>query len=177
MKCLGIGLGIVSGKGNEPRVVIDQDAQLSWGCLAADREDRAGGEVHHPEVVDVRGLESFGGAGFQPTRAQALAIQALAAQIAVQHADGGQRTLLLLPMGVEDLEGDGGVLGHLLQHPGGGRFIQHAALALIGARRRYQGGKAALFMGIPPVFDRARGIVIAVFVRPGMERGLAQGLG
>jgi hypothetical protein len=30
--------------------------------------------------------------------------------------------LVLLPMSVRDLERDGGVLGHLLEHPGGARF-------------------------------------------------------
>ena len=43
MKRLGVGLGVVSGKGDETGVVIDQDAELSGQRLAAGRKGRAPG--------------------------------------------------------------------------------------------------------------------------------------
>jgi len=84
--------------------------------FAANRAGWARREVHHPQVIDVRGLEGFGGAGLQAAGAQTLAVQALAAQRAVKHTDGGQRALALLPVSVEHLERDGGILRHLFQH-------------------------------------------------------------
>ena len=125
----------------------------------------------------MRGFEGFGGASLQAAGAEAFAVQTLATQITVEHANGGQGTLILLPVRVENLQRDGGILGDLFQHPGGSGVIERAVFSLIGARFLHQGVKAALLIGIPPVFQRARGIVVAVFVRPGMERGLAQGLG
>src|SRR4051794_12731241 len=52
--------------------------------------------------------------------------------------------------------------------------MEHAALALVRTRRWHQSSKAALFIGIPPVFECARGVVVAVFVGPGLQGSLSQ---
>ena len=52
MKSLGVGLGVISGKRDEPGVVIDQNTQMRQQRLAADGEGWAGREVHHPQVID-----------------------------------------------------------------------------------------------------------------------------
>src|ERR1022692_4323050 len=98
MERLGVGLRIIGGKRDESGMVIDQEAQMGRQCFASDRKSWTGREVHHPQVIDVRSFEGFGGTGFQATGAQAFAVHTLAAQATVDYADGGQGAQALLPM-------------------------------------------------------------------------------
>ena len=70
-------------------------------------------------------------------------------------------------MGDEDLQMHLGVLADLLNQPGGRGFIQDAGLPSIGSGDGNQGVEAAALISIPPVFQSADGVAVAVLIRPG----------
>src|SRR5258708_1830054 len=62
VKGLSVGLQKIAGVRNQARVIIDDDTQLGGEgfSLARRVEKRAGGKVHHPEIVDEGRLETLG---------------------------------------------------------------------------------------------------------------------
>ena len=63
MKGWGVGAQVISGVGNEARVVVNDDAQGGGNGLGISRRVQRGarGKVGHPEVIDLRSLEALGG--------------------------------------------------------------------------------------------------------------------
>src|SRR5207245_4962699 len=102
----------------------------------------------------------------QAARPQTGPVQALPAQIAIDHAQGGKPTALLPPMAIEDLDRDIRMLGDLFEQPTGAGLVQHPALSLIGAASRQEGVEAALLVGVPPILQGAHGVVVSVLVSP-----------
>lgn len=48
MECLGVGSGIVGGKGDESGMVVDENAQMGGEGFAVDRQGGTLGEIGHP---------------------------------------------------------------------------------------------------------------------------------
>ena len=176
MKRFGIGLAIVGAERNQSRVIVNKNAQMSAEAFSLHRQHWARREVDHPQVVNLRRFEGFGRTALQSAGTQRGPVVTLAAQITVEDADGGQRAALLSPTRIENLQRNSGMGRDLFDHPSSGRLVQDTVFTLIAANRRHQSRKAALLVAIPPVFQGARGIVVAVFIRPGPERSLAQGV-
>jgi len=79
----------------------------------------------------------------------------VALEQAVNGAQGRQRRVLLLPLPIEHLDGNGRMgfdLGHDQPFLLGCELAGHAAIA---AALRMQGRKPAVLVSIPPVFKRA----------------------
>jgi hypothetical protein len=58
---LGVGGPAIGGEGNKTRVIVDDHAQMSGDGFGMQGEERTGGEVDDPEVVDAGSFERFGG--------------------------------------------------------------------------------------------------------------------
>jgi hypothetical protein len=152
VKGLGIGVRVIGGIGNKPRVIIDEDAQKGRHRLALGRvQVRPGRKVRHPQVVNKGRFETLGGAaqGLAQLPAPGLGVQLMLAQEAVDGIDGGQLRILLPPAAVEDFDRNGQVSLGLFEDPFLLLRIESARLAFIGARLGLEGGKAALLVVVP----------------------------
>ncbi|MCX6917593.1 MAG: hypothetical protein NT167_31930 [Verrucomicrobia bacterium] len=127
--------------------------------LAGQVQERTRRKIHHPQLIDQRRFKRFGrsadGLAHQ-VMARAL-VQIVPLQRPVDRAQGRQGRVLLLPLPVKDLDGNGRV------HPDLGDdepFLLGVELArdpAVGAAFGMQRGKTAVLIRIPPVFERAQG--------------------
>src|SRR6266511_1592355 len=64
VKGLGIGPLVVSGKRNQPAMIVDDQTQLSGqGLFWSPLQIRPGRKINHPQIVGKRSFEGFGGTG------------------------------------------------------------------------------------------------------------------
>src|ERR1700679_4298448 len=157
-------------------MIVDEHAEMDREALGVHGEPRAGREIDHPQVVDVRGLESFGRAVLEAPAAQRRRIVAVAAQEAVE---GGQRRELaaLLPARREHFQRDARVLLDLGEDPLAQTNRELAESAPVIAGFGLESGETSLFVGVPIVLQSAWREVLAPFVGPWAQRGLTQGIG
>ncbi len=120
---------------------------------------RAGGKVGHPEVVDERRLEAFGGPAqwLAQLRAPGLGVEFMLAQEPVERVERGQLGILLAPAPVEHFDRHGQISLGLFEDPLLLLRRQGAGLAFIGAHLGRQSGETASLVVIPPVFEGATG--------------------
>ena len=97
--------------------------------------------------------------------------------MSVEDTDGGQLATLALPVSIENFQRDMWILQDLFGEPSSGAGIEPAAGSLIATRQRQQRVEAALLVGVPPIFQGARFVEVALLVGPRQQGGLAQGLG
>ena len=142
-------------------------------------QDGAGGEIDHPEIVDVGRFERLGGTVLQAAGAQAAAVDPVLAQQVVDRRDRREEPdrFQQVPVGVEHLDRDLRALGDLVQYPGGGGLVEHPAGTLVGSDFGHQGVKAVFLISVIPVLQGADAIKVAHFVGPGARRCVAQSLG
>ena len=114
---LGIGRQPVGGRGDEARVIVDDQAQVRRHRLGVQRQKRPRRKVHHPQVVDPGGFEDLGGTGnvLAQQITAPVSVQIVLLQPAINGREGRQRGIGLLPLAVEQFNGHAGKGAHLFQ--------------------------------------------------------------
>ncbi len=175
----GVAGEIIGGVGDEAAVVVNNDAELGGdGFALGSAQGGAAGEVDHPEVVGIRGLEGFLRAAVESSGTQGAAIVAVGFEEAVNGADGWQVVAVLLPVAVEDLQRGVGVLLDFHEDPFTGFLVDGAAFAGVGTGvLAGEAGVAAFGVVIPPGFQGTAGVVVAIGLGPWARGGAPQALG
>src|SRR2546425_1356249 len=158
---LGVRPQAISGKGNEPGVIVDNDTKKGGNRFGpvGRLQIGAGGKVGHPQVVDKRRLEALGRPAQRlaqlPTAS--FGVQLMLAQEPVDGVERGQLGILFAPAPAEHFIRHGQMSLSLFQNPLLLFHSEGAGPAFVDAHFGGESGEAAFLIIIPPVFDGPTG--------------------
>ncbi len=156
---LGVGGQGVGSERNQPRVIINDEAQVSGHRFGMQAQERAGREIDDPQSVDAGGFERLGGTGniLAQKIPAALGIQVVLLQPAIDRRQSREGGIGLFPLPVKQFHGHSGKGSNPFQDPlrlGGGKA---ARLAPVTPPFGFEPVEAGLLEGVIPIFKRALG--------------------
>ena len=171
---------IISGKGDEPAVVIEDDAKLSGDHFALGASQRrSASEVHHPQFVGRGSLEGFLRAALQPSCVQTGTVVTIRFEEPVNRTRRGQALTFILPVAIEHLSrGTPGfsLMASMIHRALSSPIERLFARVGTGGLSR-EPAVAASRVVIPPGFQRAIGVVFSFLAGPWARGSLPQALG
>ena len=140
-------------------MIIDDHAQMGGHGLGMQGQERAGGEVDDPEIIDAGGFKRFGGAGdvLAQEIPPALGVEVILLQPPVDGGEGGQGGIGLFPLAVEEFDGNTGKGPDAFQDPTLLVWGEPAGLATVGPEFGFEALEAPLLEEVIPVFESAFG--------------------